>query len=147
MLNSGILVPDGFVVLATTFDNFLHATDLTQEIQAILKKVDHQTVSSVDKASEKIQALIKHAEMPAEIANEIQNEFKKLDSQFVAVRSSATAEDGAENAWAGQLDSFLNTTNQDLLEKVQHCWTSLFTPRAIFYRFEKGLNNTRPVPK
>ncbi len=143
MLNSGILVPDGFVVLSTTFDNFLHATDLTQEIEAILKNVDHQVVSSVDKASEKIQALITHAEMPVEIANEIQTEFKKLDSQFVAVRSSATAEDGAENAWAGQLDSFLNTTDQDLLEKVQHCWASLFTPRAIFYRFEKGLNNTK----
>ncbi len=143
MRSSGIPVPDGFVVLSTTFDEFLHITDLTQEIEAILKNVDHQTVSSVDKASEKIQALIRHANMPNEIANEIQTEFKKLDSQFVAVRSSATAEDGAENAWAGQLDSFLNTTNQDLLEKVQHCWASLFTPRAIFYRFEKGLNNTK----
>ncbi len=143
MLNHGISVPDGFVVLATTFDNFLHATDLTQEIEAILKNVDHQAVSSVDKASEKIQALIKHAGMPVEIANEIQTEFKKLDSKFVAVRSSATAEDGAENAWAGQLDSFLNTTEKDLFEKVQHCWASLFTPRAIFYRFEKGLNNTK----
>ena len=143
MLNHHIPVPDGFVVLATTFDQFLHATDLTQEIEAILENVDHQAVSSVDKASEKIQALIKHADMPAEIAKEIQTEFKKLDSKFVAVRSSATAEDGAENAWAGQLDSFLNTTNQDLLEKVQHCWASLFTPRAIFYRFEKGLNKTK----
>ncbi|NTV40958.1 MAG: hypothetical protein HGA61_01665, partial [Candidatus Moranbacteria bacterium] len=143
MLNSGIPVPDGFVVLSTTFDEFLHNTDLTQEIEAILNNVEHETVSSVDKASQKIQQLIKHAQMPAEIATEIQTQFKKLNSQFVAVRSSATAEDGAENAWAGQLDSFLNTTENDLLEKVQHCWASLFTPRAIFYRFEKGLNNQK----
>jgi len=143
MLSNGIPVPDGFVVLSTTFDQFLHNTDLTQEIEAILSNVEHETVSSVEKASQKIQELIKHAEMPAEIANEIQTQFKKLGSQFVAVRSSATAEDGAENAWAGQLDSFLNTTEKDLLEKVQHCWASLFTPRAIFYRFEKGLNNQK----
>jgi len=57
----------------------------------------------------------------------------------VAVRSSATAEDGAIASWAGELDTFLNTTRENVLEKVRECWSSLFTPRAIFYRHEKGL--------
>jgi len=61
----------------------------------------------------------------------------------VAVRSSATAEDSSSAAWAGQLDSFLNTTEKTLLANVQKCWASLFTPRAIFYRFEKGLHNNK----
>ncbi len=143
MLNAGIPVPDGFVVLSTTFENFLHKADLIQEIDAILESVDHKAVHSIDGASEKIQELIKHAEMPSDIASEIEEQFKTLDSEFVAVRSSATAEDGADHAWAGQLDSYLNTTKDTLLEKVQHCWASLFTPRAIFYRFEKGLNTTK----
>ncbi|MCX6238295.1 MAG: hypothetical protein NTY07_12205 [Bacteroidia bacterium] len=68
--------------------------------------------------------------------------FKKLGAKFVAVRSSATAEDSSEAAWAGQLDSFLNTTDKNLLENVKKCWASLFTPRAIFYRFEKKLHKT-----
>ena len=143
MLNMGITVPDGFVILSTTFDEFLHKADLIQEIDAILESVDHKAVHSIDGASEKIQELIKHAEMPSDIASEIKKEFIELDSEFVAVRSSATAEDGADHAWAGQLDSYLNTTKDTLLEKVQHCWASLFTPRAIFYRFEKGLNTTK----
>jgi phosphoenolpyruvate synthase/pyruvate phosphate dikinase len=143
MLNAGIPVPDGFVILSTTFENFLHKADLIQEIDAILESVDHKAVHSIDGASEKIQELIKHAEMPSDIASEIENEFAQLDYEFVAVRSSATAEDGADHAWAGQLDSYLNTTKDTLLEKVQHCWASLFTPRAIFYRFEKGLNTTK----
>lgn len=143
MLNAGIPVPDGFVVLSTTFDNFLHKADLIQEIDAILESVDHKAVHSIDQASEKIQELIKHAEMPSDIAFEIEEQFKILDSEFVAVRSSATAEDGADHAWAGQLESYLNTTKETLLEKVQYCWASLFTPRAIFYRFEKGLHSTK----
>lgn len=143
MLNAGIPVPDGFVVLSTTFDEFLHKADLIQEIDAILESVDHKAVHSIDAASEKIQELIKHAEMPTDIASEIESQFKILDSEFVAVRSSATAEDGADHAWAGQLESYLNTTQVTLLEKVQHCWASLFTPRAIFYRFEKGLHTTK----
>lgn len=143
MLSAGIPVPDGFVVLSTTFDEFLHKADLIQEIDAILESVDHKTISSVESASEKIQELIKHASIPEDIKAEIESQFSFLDSEFVAVRSSATAEDGADHAWAGQLESYLNTTQDTLLEKVQHCWASLFTPRAIFYRFEKGLDTTK----
>lgn len=143
MINSGIPVPDGYVVLADTFEKFIRDTDLIQEIDAILNDVDHKAVHTVDEASEKIQGLIKQAEMPKSIADEIISSFDTLNAEFVAVRSSATAEDGADHAWAGQLDSYLNITKDNVLEKVQHCWASLFTPRAIFYRFEKGLNTTK----
>lgn len=143
MTQASIPVPPGFVVLSAAFDQFLHETDLTQEIDAILEKVDHKEIHTVEDASEKIHGLIKNAVMPEDIASEIIQEFKNLNTEFIAVRSSATSEDGAENAWAGQLDSFLNTTEENLLEKIQYCWASLFTPRAIFYRFEKGLHTTK----
>jgi pyruvate,water dikinase len=143
MTQAGISVPPGFVVLSGTFDKFLEETDLNVEVDAIIHTVDHNAMHTVEDASEKIQTLIKNAKMPENIAEEIKEKFSKLGAKFVAVRSSATAEDGAENAWAGQLDSFLNTTEENLLEKVQHCWASLFTPRAIFYRFEKELHKQK----
>lgn len=143
MTQAGIPVPPGFVILSSTFDEFIKDNDLLQEIDAILDKVNHKDVYSVEIASEKIQALIKNLAMSENIAQEISKQFKELNSEYVAVRSSATAEDGVENAWAGQLDSFLNIKEEALLEKVQNCWASLFTPRAIFYRFEKGLHATK----
>ena len=142
MTQAGIPVPGGYVVLADTFDAFLKETDLVQEIDAILNGVNHEAIHTVEAASESIQALILSRPMPEAMQSEIQEKFQTLGSQYVAVRSSATAEDGAEHAWAGQLDSFLNTTESDLIEKVRRCWASLFTPRAIFYRFEKGLHTT-----
>ena len=60
-----------------------------------------------------------------------------LGGDFFAVRSSATAEDGTDHAWAGQLDTYLNISPDDVLSKIQSCWASLFTPRALFYRSEK----------
>jgi len=141
MITSGIPVPDGFVVLSTTFDKFLEITDISIEIEAILNKVNHNEVHTVENASKQIQSLILNAKMPKDIAKEIKTEFSKLNCKYVAVRSSATAEDSASAAWAGQLDSFLNTTEETLLENVQRCFASLFTPRAIFYRFEKELHN------
>ncbi|MFA6463501.1 MAG: PEP/pyruvate-binding domain-containing protein [Candidatus Paceibacterota bacterium] len=142
MTKANIPVPPGFVVLSDAFEFFIRETDLISEIEASLAKVNHKEMESIENASETIQELIHKAKMPEVLEKEITDSFKKLDTEFVAVRSSATAEDGAENAWAGQLDSFLNTKEENILENVQKCFASLFTPRAIFYRFEKGLHNT-----
>jgi len=143
MTRAGIPVPNGFVILSASFEKFLESTDLNVEIDSILEKVNHKEMQSIENASEQIKALIMNAKMPKDIEKEIVKDFKILDSKFVAVRSSATSEDSSSAAWAGQLDSFLNTTNKTLLENVKKCWASLFTPRAIFYRFEKGLHTTK----
>ena len=144
MTQAGIPVPPGFVVLASAFEKFLDEANLNQELDTILdQEVRRDEIQSVDLASAKIQQLITSAKMPEDIAREILEHFKVLDAERVAVRSSATAEDGATAAWAGQLESYLNTTEEDVLENVQKCWASLFTPRAIFYRFEKGMHGTK----
>ncbi len=143
MTQAGIPVPPGFVVLSASFEKFIEETGLVADIDAILDSVNHEEISTVENASEKIRGLILGATMPKDIATQIMSSFKKLGAKYVAVRSSATSEDSASAAWAGQLDSFLNTDEKRLLENVRRCWASLFTPRAIFYRFEKGLHATK----
>src|SRR3989338_8220719 len=143
MTGTGISVPPGFVVLASAFDRFLEETDIDVEIEAILHKVKHGDMNSVELASEKIRALILSAEMPSDLQKEITYEFGKLKCPLVAVRSSATAEDSSTTSLAGELESYLNTNKKTLLENVKKCWASLFTPRAIFYRFEKKLHKTK----
>jgi len=143
MTKAGISVPPGFVILSTAFEKFLEETDLNVEIEAILDSVNHKEIHTTEHASETIEALILGAVIPKDIIEEIQKFFKNLNSKYVAVRSSATAEDSASAAWAGQLESYLNTTEENLLENVKKCWASLFTPRAIFYRFEKNLHKQK----
>lgn len=143
MTQAGISVPNGFVILVNAFEKFLEETDLSVEIDSILGSVRHKEIHTIEEASEKIKALISQAEIPQDIATEIKKFFKNLNSKYVAVRSSATAEDSASAAWAGQLESYLNTTEKSLLENVKKCWASLFTPRAIFYRFEKDLHKQK----
>ncbi|MFC1682348.1 PEP/pyruvate-binding domain-containing protein [Nanoarchaeota archaeon] len=138
-----IPVPEGFVILSNAFERFLEETDLNIELDSELDKVDTKKIHTIEGASEKIQALILKKEIPEDIKKRVLEEFDKLDSKFVAVRSSATSEDSASAAWAGQLDTFLNTTRNNLLENVKKCWASLFTPRAIFYRFEQKLEKEK----
>src|ERR1043166_5580707 len=139
MTRAGIPVPPGFVLLSNAFERFLDETHLRAELGAILGRVNHEEMHTVESASEEIKALILSAKMPEDIRSSILQNYKILDADFVAVRSSASAEDSSAAAWAGQLDTYLNTTDEMLLENVQRCWASLFTPRAIFYRFEKGM--------
>lgn len=143
MTQAGITVPPGFVVTAAAFDRFLAETDLTQEVEAQLDKVNYEDVNSVDNASRTISDLIHDAKFPEDLEKEILAEFKKLEVKFVAVRSSATAEDSSTASWAGELESYLNTDQDHVLGNVKKCWASLFTPRAIVYRMEKGMRQTK----
>ena len=53
----------------------------------------------------------------------------------IAVRSSATWEDGAGSSFAGQHETILNVRDEwSLREAVKRCWASLWTPRALAYR-------------
>lgn len=140
MTGAGIPVPPGFVITVQAFEKFLEVTDLNVELDAVLDNVDHEVVSAVEEASAKIGGLIAEADIPQNIADEIVGAYGGLGAKYVAVRSSATAEDSKDAAWAGQLDTFLNTTKDNLVGNVKKCWASLFTPRAIFYGFEKGFH-------
>ncbi len=137
MTRVGIPVPPGFVILAEAFDRFLEETDLGVEVVSLLKKINYKDLNSVDAASYQIRDLIHDVPMPKDLAKIFISELKKLKASYVAVRSSATAEDSAVASWAGELETYLNTTEKNLLENVKKCWSSLFTQRALFYAFEK----------
>jgi pyruvate,water dikinase len=137
MTKAKILVPPGFVILVEAFDRFMAETDLSAEIIGIIKNINYKDLNSVDAASNKIRDLIYDVPMPKDLENNFLAEFKKLKTPLVAVRSSATAEDSSVASWAGELETYLNTTEKNLIDNIKKCWSSLFTPRALFYAFEK----------
>lgn len=139
MTQAGIPVPPGFVVLTKAFEFYIEETNIDVEIDAALDKVNHNEMQTIETASEIIYSLIERTPIPDSISHGVLESFHELRAMYVAVRSSATAEDGSAAAWAGQLESFLNTTEEILLQNVKRCWASLFSPRAIFYRIEKNM--------
>jgi pyruvate,water dikinase len=61
------------------------------------------------------------------------------NGELLAVRSSASDEDGAQFSFAGQLESFLNVAQRDVPDRVIAVWRSAFTERTLAYRREHGL--------
>ncbi len=139
MVNGGFNVPDGYVILSTSFENFLKENGLEEQISTLLKSINIDDTDGISSASESIKGLILSGTISDSLKNLILDHFKGEDHFRVAVRSSATAEDGMNHAWAGQLESYLNVTEDTLFEAVKKCWASLFAPRAIHYRIKNGL--------
>lgn len=62
------------------------------------------------------------------------------DSPYVAARSSSTFEDIATASFAGQHETYLYVRGEtELLHYVKKCFSSLYTPRAIFYKHQVGV--------
>ncbi|MBI5728201.1 MAG: hypothetical protein HY984_00420 [Candidatus Magasanikbacteria bacterium] len=139
MTRAGIAVPPGFVVTAGAFDRFVTETHLDEEILARLREVNPADTNSVDRVSNVLRDVIHDTRMPPDLTIDIFRAFDTLNAELVAVRSSATAEDSSIASWAGELETYLNTTRDSVVDKVKICWSSLFTPRALFYRHEKNL--------
>jgi pyruvate,water dikinase len=147
MLKSGFPVPHGFAVTSYAYKRFLEETNLVDKIYTIIKGSvkEKRDPSQYEEASKKIRAIIEAEKVPKELAGAVREAYKKLCDKlgianvYVAVRSSATAEDLPDASFAGQQETYLNIKGfDDLIHHVRKCWSSLFTPRAIFYRDEKG---------
>ena len=144
----GIPVPDGFAVTAYTYKSFLEQTGADRKIESLLSQMDETDMESLEGTSRKIRDYLEGLSMPPEIGKIISDAYEKLcesagkKDMAVAVRSSATAEDLPGASFAGLQDTFLNVTRKNLLSSIQKCWSSLFTPRVIAYRKEKGFSHS-----
>ena len=150
MINAGISVPPGFAVTAFSYKKFIEETGVSEKIYAIIREtvIDQNEPKQYDVASKKIRELMKSTPVPKDVENAVRNAYEELCKRlgtnlvFVAVRSSATAEDLPDASFAGQQETYLNVKGEDeLLERTVDCWSSLFTPRAIFYRTQKGFKH------
>src|SRR3990170_2424161 len=150
MIQAKIPVPPGFAITAQAYEEFLTKTGIAQKIYKIIDETvtDVNSPAQYEEASKKIRSLIEATSMPVEIEKSIREAYTELNKEkggaeeFVAVRSSATAEDLPDASFAGQQETFLNVQgSDDLIDKTVKCWSSLFTPRAIYYRNQKGFKH------
>ena len=133
MFNNKIPIPEGFCVTAQAYEKFIELNGIKDEIKNLLD-IDIENTNQLQDASEKIKKLILKSQMPIDIKNDIENAYSNIND-FVAIRSSATAEDLPTASFAGQQETYLNVKGtEDVVKHVQRCWASLFTSRAIYYR-------------
>jgi len=135
LTRGGFPVPNGFIVTVDGYNYFLEKTGIGPAIAQALRGINPEDSKKLNSLSNVIKRHILSAKMPAEIALEVEKNYRELGDVEVAVRSSATAEDGADDSFAGQQATFLNTKGPaEVVAALQKCYASLFEARAIYYR-------------
>ncbi len=148
MINIGVPVPGGFAVTAQAFRDFLNRAGIANKLFEALN-VDVNQESELHQAEKTAKKLIMEAKVPEDIEMAIKSRYEELCKRegkqvFVAVRSSATAEDLPDASFAGQQETFLNMRGaEDVFNAVRKCWASLYGARAIFYRVEQGFEHDK----
>jgi len=151
MVQNNFPVPNGFVISAQAYFNFVKETGIQDEIIKKIDAIDVENTEELENISKEIRQLIRQAEVPSELKIEIYKAYDSLNMRYnsgvatlVAVRSSATAEDLPEASFAGQQETYLNIMGKDqLIAAVRKCWASLFTARAVYYRKKQKFETSK----
>lgn len=138
-------VPYGFATTSLAYRNFIQQSGLEKKILELLTRIeDVEDSRTLREVSATIRKTIMETEMPDSLKQAITEAYHQLavrageKAPFVAVRSSATAEDLPDASFAGQQDTYLNVRGaEEIITKVKECYASTFTDRAIYYRSQK----------
>ena len=142
-------VPYGYATTAGAYRYFMEKTGQNKKIHKMLQELqDVEDSVELHEVCTKIRESICSATMPEDLAEQIGKAYEELaekvgeENPFVAVRSSATAEDLPDASFAGQQDTYLNVTGRDMvIRKVKECYASTFTDRAVYYRAKKNFDH------
>jgi pyruvate, water dikinase len=144
-------IPEGFAITTNAYEFFLQSNELVDEINRKKMEILPEDPESVNSASEDIQRLIISAPVPGELGDAILGAYDETVARIrerrgegftghVSLRSSAIGED-SELSFAGQYLSMLNVPRDRLVQTYKFIIASLFTPRAISYRLNKGIRD------
>lgn len=143
---TNVPVPYGYATTSAAYRCFMKKTGCNDKVNALLaslKNVDDP--NELHRVCSKIRKTITAAKMPVDLADSIGQSYEKLAQKmgvkdpYVAVRSSATAEDLPNASFAGEQDTYLNIKGREqVIKKVQECYASLFTDRATYYRIKQN---------
>lgn len=145
LVRAGYPVPPGFVVATGAYRRFVADHGLENRILELARPAVVDGAVSFECTSAAIRRLFETGDLPEELVAVIGRAYEGLTSAgdpAVAVRSSANAEDLPEASFAGQQETFLNVRGvQAVAAAVKDCWASLWTPQAMNYRHEMGVDH------
>ncbi|OBH50815.1 phosphoenolpyruvate synthase [Mycobacterium mantenii] len=142
LVAAGLPVPPGFVLMRSSYLASMEAGGVDTELAALHREALTQVDSAARLAElcQRMRTLVAKAGVSRDVRDRLLESYRALGTNcIVAVRSSATGEDGRDASFAGMNQTVTNVAGESaLLEAVITCWASLFSPRVITYRASRG---------
>ncbi len=138
-----VRVPPGFVVTTEAF--LAVASGLLGEVASAVATLAGAGRDDVERVTAELRRQVMTLPLPEDLSSAIRDAYAQLGAHAgtdlpVAVRSSATGEDSAQDSFAGLQDTYLWVRGaDDVLEHVRRCWASLYSIESVSYRIKRGL--------
>jgi pyruvate,water dikinase len=133
----GCRIPRGFVVTSAAYRLHLLG-EIGEKLRLAVDEVDDNAISR------RARAAVLSGDVPGEVTDAIRAAHDALGRSRLAVRSSATIEDGPLGSLAGLFDTYLGVTGfPDLLDRIRWAWASLWNARAVAALNAMGLSPLR----
>ena len=134
-LPGGCLVPRGFVVTTSAYRLQLLGERGERLRDAVREQTEHAALSR------RARAILLSGEILDEIAAAVTSAHERLGRARLAVRSSATVEDGPYGSFAGLFDTWLGVGGlEELVHRIRLAWASLWNTRALRAMAATGLS-------
>lgn len=135
MKKDGFNVPNGFVIDSDSYKEIINDNKINTKIEQLLKEL---TKTNVRDISKKITELFNDITLSEQIKYEIEKNIDK--NKLYAVRSSGIKEDLDEHSFAGQYETFLNVSFDNLQEKIVECYKSMFSEVILNYLLNSNID-------
>lgn len=133
-------VPFGFIVSTEAFEFFLRENSISSDLDAYFCSIEpSNTVLALEKLKLTRKNIL-NSVFPKTLEKQIVGHYaREFHQSLVAVRSSATIEDGLDFSWAGQFKSYLNVREQNILDFIKKCWAAIFSLKTLqYYHYRKS---------
>ena len=101
--------------------------------------------AKLDKASQSMCQAVSALSVTDLLGPALAEDLKGLGEGPWAVRSSMVGEDSESHSFAGQLESYLFQSEEDIPHAIAKCWASAFSPHALLYRLSAGMTDLPAV--
>lgn len=133
--------PDGFIITARACRIFFDRINLSRFIPDLVRDLEEGRLNP-KQAEVKLAGLIMETPLPRDVIGDIRKAALSIDKDpgkpcLFALRSSAVGEDG-DLSYAGLHETFLGVKGSDLPRFYKRVLASLFSARAVAYRFAHG---------
>ena len=142
LIGLGLPVPEAVCVSTAAYRAHLSSHGLRDTIRTALTGFANVRTEPAPSELARLRDAIIEAPLSQELTTEVRTFLPALGGGPVAVRSSATKEDGGDLSFAGQHDSILGVrSDAECLAAIKQCWASLWTDRAYAYRARNGIDH------
>src|SRR5689334_12488529 len=127
----GFMVPDGVVLTADVYDEFLRSNRLKEWLTALVRSINWNDLGELETVAGEVRERFERASLPEGAEDRLREMLEEFDAAAFAVRSSASSEDLPGATSAGQYESYLYIRTDEAGAYVKRCFASLFAARPL----------------